>query len=894
MPRYKMSKDHRRLVGLQAVSLQRAVDLNNQIADRAAQLEKDLMRDAEGLRKAMAGEESQYRLRRLEAAYLKVMHRLAMVRRAHALAREHGPVDAPQGAGGKVSGQAVADAIRKAASAVLGIPASLLKGRVKGHWRTTESGKIVWVQDYQDKRTRKAPKPTTGRQLSLFDEPEPASAGKPGQASLFGDDEAPARAQEQQPKQDENPAKAAAESVRQRAEGIANAQGFLKERSRNVYQASAKEYAAERDGKPYNAYDNVSMEELRQIQARQRASSQQDPSPAPQNADTFQRQRQAYNDLANETLRLQKLGEQQIPGIRIADAETAGLLYEMLQAGEIKQQEWDKYVRSVSEQGKVTPAKEREAKAFKAKALSSLPPLKAREKHPERETALESANKPEDLESMTDEALRAKRQEYDDALKAHEEQKPDRDAPDEQWAEYTRQWNALHEDRHRVQGVLTDRSHAAFLASKQARTQPSAPTPGQKLTGSDAPPPVPGGPIYEVSLKGMRMHYYVGRHGDGYGIYRRRTLKGNVDGGAEVIETGFDTPPHDILAKLAGNTRRAMREVSKLPKVRPMQEIGEDGLPVRKGLGGFIDRLLQKARVRGHWRTTDSGKMVWVAEYTNRRTKKQTPQAAGQLSMFDDEPDLQGHVTAHMDQRDKLAAKEQEKKNANEDTPPPTAPTEEEAALGRETADNDGTLDAQARAAQDEEKARDEAADGTVARDQEPEPVDADGPQYAIDYHLRDTKGHTYTPESVGEDRASIVLRDENGTEIDRLSPRPTKAAEEDLLKIGSHKYLRKEPGTPADAKAGIFSPGHENWEPPTPEETEAEKAQRIAEEAEAEKARQERLEAEITQRPEPEWGSFDAGEHRWDNGNTVYFVSRSPSSGVYTIGSYARQTGEY
>jgi len=422
-----MSKDHRRLVGLQAVSLQRAVDLNNQIADRAAQLEKDLMRDAEGLRKAMAGEESQYRLRRLEAAYLKVMHRLAMVRRAHALAREHGPVDAPQGAGGNVSGQAVADAIRKAASAVLGIPASLLKGRVKGHWRTT-----------------------------------------------------------------------------------------------------------------------------------------------------------------------------------------------------------------------------------------------------------------------------------------------------------------------------------------------------------------------------------------------------------------------------------------------------------------------------------DSGKMVWVAEYTNRRTKKQTPQAAGQLSMFDDEPDLQGHVTAHMDQRDKLAAKEQEKKNANEDTPPPTAPTEEEAALGRETADNDGTLDAQARAAQDEEKARDEAADGTVARDQEPEPVDADGPQYAIDYHLRDTKGNTYTLESVGEDRASIVLRDENGTEIDRLSPRPTKAAEEDLLKIGSHKYLRKEPGTPADAKAGIFSPGHENWEPPTPEETEAEKAQRIAEEAEAEKARQERLEAEITQRPEPEWGSFDAGEHRWDNGNTVYFVSRSRSSGVYTIGSYARQTGEY
>jgi len=100
-----MSKEHRRLVGLQTVSLQRAVDLNRQIADRAAQLEKDLMRDAEGLRKAMAAERSQYRLRRLEARYLKVMHRLAMVRRAHALAREHGPSEDSAAPGNRAEGR---------------------------------------------------------------------------------------------------------------------------------------------------------------------------------------------------------------------------------------------------------------------------------------------------------------------------------------------------------------------------------------------------------------------------------------------------------------------------------------------------------------------------------------------------------------------------------------------------------------------------------------------------------------------------------------------------------------------------------------------------------------------------------------------------------------------
>ncbi len=652
-----MSKDHRRLVGLQAASLQRAQDLERQIADRAAQLEKDLLSEAEQLRKAMAGEESQFRLRRLEAQYLKVMHRLAMVRRSHALAREHGPVDGALSAAGKVSGQAVADAIRKAVSVVLGIPASLLKGRVKGHWRTTESGKMVWVAEHQDKRTKKAPEPTTGRQRSLFDEPEPASGGKPGQASLFGDDEAPAGVEEQpkakpqdkrpraplakeglhvkrvskpgermenwqvldgdkvlhssysrsgaqqakrrietgrakEAQQPENPAKAAAESVRQRAEGIAEAQGFLKERSRNVYQATAKEDAAERDGKPYNAYDNVSMEELQQIQARQRASAQQGSSPAPKDADTFQQQQQSHNDLANETLRLQKLGEQQIPGIRLADAETAGHLYEMLQAGEIKQQEWDKYVRSVSDQGKVAP---------------------------------------------------------------------------------------------------------------------------------------------------------------------------------------------------------------------------------------------------------DSA-----------------------------------------------------------------APT---------------------------------------VRDKEPEPA-ADAPKYAIDYHLRDTKGSTYTLEVTGPDRASIVVRDENGKELDRLSPRPTKAAEEDLLKIGSYKWLRKEPGTPEDSAAGLFSPGHkvtlpdgqrgvvvkrdtvhmsafhgggvhavhgytvrlndgtekytteelhdEDWEPPKPVETEEEKAKRAAEEAEAKKERRQRIEEEKAKRPEPEWSSFDAGEYRWDNGDMVYYLARGAYDKSYTIHTYNRRTGEY
>lgn len=207
MPPYTMSKNHRRLVGQQAVSLRQAQDIDSRIADRAAEIEKELMGDADRLREAMRAESSQYKLRRLEAQYLKVMADLAHVRRAHAVARKTAP-----------------KARRRMRKGLAGV-FDLLKARVKGHWRQTPGGQMTWIPEYQDKRTKK-------QQEASQQRPAP-------QASLFGAGEAPT-AKPQGSLFDDTPT---ADELYRRAENIArgNLKGAPEQVAELVRQASAQE-----------------------------------------------------------------------------------------------------------------------------------------------------------------------------------------------------------------------------------------------------------------------------------------------------------------------------------------------------------------------------------------------------------------------------------------------------------------------------------------------------------------------------------------------------------------------------------------------------------------------------------------------------------------------------
>jgi len=79
-------KRDRQTVALYLRSLAKTRALEQRIAERAAELEKRLAGDATTLRDAMRRETNEFRLRRLEAAYLYCVHRLAMMRRAQKLA----------------------------------------------------------------------------------------------------------------------------------------------------------------------------------------------------------------------------------------------------------------------------------------------------------------------------------------------------------------------------------------------------------------------------------------------------------------------------------------------------------------------------------------------------------------------------------------------------------------------------------------------------------------------------------------------------------------------------------------------------------------------------------------------------------------------------------------
>ena len=88
MAKAPLRKRDRQSVALYLQSLASTRALEQRIARRAAELERKLMSDAALLREAMRRETDDFRLRRLEAAYLYCMHRLAMMRRAQVLARE--------------------------------------------------------------------------------------------------------------------------------------------------------------------------------------------------------------------------------------------------------------------------------------------------------------------------------------------------------------------------------------------------------------------------------------------------------------------------------------------------------------------------------------------------------------------------------------------------------------------------------------------------------------------------------------------------------------------------------------------------------------------------------------------------------------------------------------
>jgi len=81
-------------------------------------------------------------------------------------------------------------------------------------------------------------------------------------------------------------------------------------------------------------------------------------------------ERKKLNDIAGNTRRLQNLGTEKVPGVRLADAEATGSLWEMLQKGELTQEEWDKHVEELYKSG---AAKKPEVEDDHGEAVPILP-----------------------------------------------------------------------------------------------------------------------------------------------------------------------------------------------------------------------------------------------------------------------------------------------------------------------------------------------------------------------------------------------------------------------------------------------------------------------------------------------------------------------------------------
>ena len=189
MARSVLKRAHKQVLADHIDATARARSVEEGVAARAVQVEKDLMAEGRRLKGALDTCGTEYKRRRLERDYLRCMHRLGAVRRARALA-QHTLQRLPETPKPRKQGK---QRVRKGLVAEL--VDLLRKARVKGHWRTNSSGKMFWVQEHQVKRQRRSvfeddrPKPTG--QQGLFGGGEPAAAPvKPaGQGSLFGGDE---------------------------------------------------------------------------------------------------------------------------------------------------------------------------------------------------------------------------------------------------------------------------------------------------------------------------------------------------------------------------------------------------------------------------------------------------------------------------------------------------------------------------------------------------------------------------------------------------------------------------------------------------------------------------------------------------------------------------------
>jgi len=63
------------------------------------------------------------------------------------------------------------------------------------------------------------------------------------------------------------------------------------------------------------------------------------------------------NEAAEEVARLQRLGTEKVPGVRLGGAEETGKMWEMVQNGDISQIEWDAYVERLDAEGRANRPK---------------------------------------------------------------------------------------------------------------------------------------------------------------------------------------------------------------------------------------------------------------------------------------------------------------------------------------------------------------------------------------------------------------------------------------------------------------------------------------------------------------------------------------------------------